>query len=56
MMPIHPADGRMADHAAYLGKIFAAADHHIQTDPVCSQKNRRFPRAAHCAFSGPAAG
>jgi isopentenyldiphosphate isomerase len=36
------ADGRMADHAAYLGKIFASADHHIQTDPVCCDKTGVF--------------
>jgi isopentenyldiphosphate isomerase len=36
------ADGRMADHAAYLADIFAAADHHIQTDPICHRKTGVF--------------
>ncbi len=36
------AGGRMAEHAAYLAEIFASADHHIQTDPVCCDKTGVF--------------
>lgn len=36
------AEGRMAEHAAYLAEIFAEADHHIQTDPVCHDKAGAF--------------
>jgi isopentenyldiphosphate isomerase len=36
------ADRRLAGHAAYLAEIFAAADHHIQTDPVCDSKTAAF--------------
>jgi UDP:flavonoid glycosyltransferase YjiC (YdhE family) len=33
------ADGRIKDHAAYLGKVFRAADYHIQTEPICFRRS-----------------
>jgi hypothetical protein len=32
------ADGAMARHITYLQRVFAAADHHIQTEPVCFRR------------------